>query len=516
MNGAQALLKTLVASGVDVCFMNPGTSEMHFVAALDSVPAMRPILGLFEGVVTGAADGYARMADKPACTLLHLGPGMANALANTHNARKARTPMLNIVGEHATYHRKYDAPLTSDIEALARPLSHWVRTTLAPTRAAADVAEAVAAASAPPGQIATLILPADVCWSEAGEPARPAPVAARGRVAPERVREVAAALRSGEPCAILMNGHALRDQGLVAASRVANTGKARLLVDTFAGRIRRGAGIPPIERLPYFAEMAFDVLKDMKHLILVGTQPPVSFFAYPGVPNYLVPDTCRVHELASPSDDAIEALEHLADELGAAKDAATVQKAARSAEPSGKLDAKAVGEAVGAHLPEGAIVADEGATEGFLVPVFTAGAPPHDWLQLTGGAIGIGIPLATGAAVACPGRKVLNLQADGSAMYTLQGLWTQAREKLDVVTVLFANRSYRILNIELQRVGAEGAGQRARDMLDIGRPDLDFVALARGMGVDATRAETAEAFNAAFARAMHEPGPALIECVMQH
>ncbi len=516
MNGAQSLLRTLVACGVDVCFANPGTSEMHFVAALDSVPAMRPVLALFEGVVTGAADGYARMAGKPAATLLHLGPGLTNALANVHNARRARSPMLNVVGDHATYHKRYDAPLSSDVEGLARPLSDFLRTTSSPAELAADAAEAVAAACSPPGKIATLVLQADVSWSEAGEPARPRPIPARAKAEEALVQETARALRSGEKSVILMNGQALRAPGLALGSRVASSVSARLMCDTFTSRLERGAGRAPIERLPYFAEMAAAELKDAKHLVLVGATAPVAFFAYPGKQSDLVPASCTVHRLALPEDDALDALERLADAVDAPHDAAQVQQPARPAPPSGPIDAKTLGEAIAAHLPEDAIVVDEGNTEGFLVSPFCAGAPPHDWLSNTGGSIGIGLPLAVGAAVACPTRKVLCLDGDGSAMYTIQALWTQAREGLNVVNLILANRSYRILNIELQRVGAETAGERARELLEIGRPDLDFVALARGMGVPAVRVEDAASLCTELARAMREPGPCLIEVMMAH
>jgi acetolactate synthase I/II/III large subunit len=511
MNGAQALIRTLVDGGVDVCFTNPGTSEMHFVAALDSVPEMRGTLGLFEGVATGAADGYGRMADKPAATLLHLGPGLGNGLANLHNARRARTPLVNIVGDHATYHTQHDAPLQSDIESAARNVSGWIRAPQRTEYVARDAAEAVAVAFGPPGQVATLILPADVSWGEGAEPMKPEPPAARTPVG-DVVDAVAKVLVSGEPCALLLGGSVTREAGLVAASRVANATGAKLLGETFPARLQRGAGLPPLERLGYLAEFMTAQLAGLRNLILVDAKAPVSFFAYPGKPSFLVPDGCEVRVLATGADDAVGALEHLADLVGNADP--TLQPAQRPERPTGDLTGEAVADAIGALLPEDAIVSDEANTAGLWVAAATAGAPPHDSLTLTGGAIGQGLPVATGAAVACPDRKVLCLEADGSAMYTLQALWTQAREGLDVTTVIFNNRSYAILNLELSRVGAESSGPKALDMLDLSRPDLDFTALAQGMGVPAARATTADELVTALERGIAEPGPYLVDAVL--
>jgi acetolactate synthase-1/2/3 large subunit len=514
-NGAQALIRTLVACGVDTCFANPGTSEMHFVAALDAVPEMRGVLGLFEGVVTGAADGYARMAERPAVTLLHLGPGLGNGLANLHNARKGRVPVVNVVGDHATYHKQYDAQLESDIETVARNVSpSWVRTSQSTADVGRDAAEAVAAASAAPGQVATLILPADVSWSEGGEVAAPVEVPARTEVAEDTVDAVAKALRSGEPVGLLVGGAALRERGLMAAGRIAGTVQAKLLCETFPTRLERGAGIPPVERLAYLAEFATMQMAGLRHLVLVDAKAPVSFFAYPDKPSYLVPEGCEVHTLAEGHHDVAGALEALAEAISAPPDAAPVQAASRPPMPRGPLTTDAVAQAVAALLPEGAIVSDEANTSGLSAPTHTAGAPRHDWLCLTGGAIGQGLPVSTGAAVACPDRKVINLQADGSALYTLQALWTQAREALDVVTILFNNRSYAILNMELNRVGAETPGPKAKSLLDLSQPDMDFVALARGLGVPATRVTTADELSDQLARALVEPGPALIEAMV--
>ncbi len=511
MNGANALLRTLVAGGVDTCFMNPGTSEMHFVAALDTVTEMRGVLALFEGVATGAADGYARMAGKPAAVLLHLGPGLGNGIANLHNARRGRTPVLNVVGDHATYHKHYDAPLESDIDALASNVSGWVRRSMKTAELPADAVDALGAAWGPPGGVATLILPADVSWSDGAEPARPAPAPGLHQPDPAAVREVAAALRSGQPVGFLVGGTACRAAALEKVGAVAAATGARVLCETFPARLERGAGRLAPERLAYLAEMAVAQLDGLAHLVLVDAVSPVSFFAYPGKPSDLVPEGCRVHTLARPGEDVMAALEALGMTATAA-----VAPAARPELPSGgaALTAQTLGEAIGALLPEGAIVTDESNTSGLFISGATAGAPPHDWLTLTGGSIGIGLPLATGAAVACPDRKVVALEADGSAMYTAQALWTMAREGLDVTTVILSNRSYAILNMELQRVGAEAGGPRARAMLDLRQPDLDFVSLARGLGVPATRAETAGEFSEQLARALSEPGPNVVEAVI--
>lgn len=511
MKGAEVLLRTLLNSGVEVCFANPGTSEMQFVAAIDRVAGMRSVLALFEGVATGAADGYARMSDRPACTLLHLGPGLANGMANLHNAWRAQVPLVNLVGDHATYHRQFDAPLTSDIVSYARPASGWIRSSAQASDLGTDAREAVAAAMRPPGQVATLIVPADCSWDEGGEPGPAAENPGWRRPSHDAVVSVARALHSGGEALILMNGRVLRAATLELAGRVAAATGARLLCDTFTARLQRGAGRVPLERMPYLAEQAAEILAPVQHLVLIGTRPPVSFFAYPDKPSWLTPRGCQVHELATAEEDPHEALEGVLDELGARGVTARLQEAGIPEPGAGELTAGTVARSIAAFLPEQAIVSDEAATSGLPLAAATASAPPHDWLSLTGGAIGQGLPVATGAALACPGRKVICLQADGGAMYTIQALWTQAREGLDVTTVIYANRKYRILQFELMRVGVEQPGPKAAAMLDLDRPPLDFVALARGLGVPAARAETIDEFNRLFAAAMREPGPRLIE-----
>jgi acetolactate synthase-1/2/3 large subunit len=589
VNGAEALVRTLTGHGVEVCFGNPGTSEMQVVAALDTVPGLRAVLALFEGVATGAADGYGRMTGRPAAVLLHLGPGLANGLANLHNARRAATPIVLIVGDHATDHKNYDAPLESDIEALAGWAHSWLRRT-GPGGVATDAAAAVTAALTPPGRIATLVLPADVAWSDgpgpllaapaglsghdapaghgdparsagaarpaghgdpatiggyagpagsagaarpaghgdpatiggyarpagpggAARPAAPAGVPARSAVSGAALAAAREALTTGKPSVLLLGGPATREPGLVAAARIAEATGARVLCETFPARLERGAGLPPLERLPYLAEVAADQLAGTQQVVLAAARAPVSFFAYPGRRGDLLPPGCAVHRLGGRETDVVGALTALADELGAPADPPR-QAAARPELPTGELTGASFADVIGALLPERAIVVDEANTAGRALPGATAGAPRHDWLTLTGGAIGQGLPVAVGAAVACPDRPVLCLEADGSAMYTISALWTMAREQLDITTVVLNNRAYAILQLEMWRVGVGRPGPKAAAQLDLSRPDLDFVALATGMGVPASRATTAEELAGALSRALAAPGPHLIEAIV--
>lgn len=516
MNGAKALIKTLSNSGVDTCFTNPGTSEMHFVAALDDSD-MRGVLCLFEGVATGAADGFARIADKPAATLLHLGCGLGNGLANLHNARKARVPMINIIGDHAIYHKQYDAPLESDIVTVARNVSSWIRTSQATEQVGADAAEAIEVAQKAPQQISTLILPADVSWGKGGKAVEAdlSPVAEIA--AEELLNQISDVLITrGKKTAILLGRRVLLEAGLIAASKIAEKTGAKLFTEVFPTRLERGAGLPNVERIAYLAEMATVQLAGYEHLVVIDSAEPVSFFAYPGKKSYLVPKKCKVHSLVSIEQDAVGSLQALVKAVGACDTPPKLQQADRPSLPSGKLNASKVCQAVGALMPENAIVSDEAQTSGLKLPVSTAGAPRHDVLTLTGGAIGMGLPVAIGAAIAgeSDGRSVIALVGDGSAMYTIQSLWTMMNENLDVTVIVLNNRSYAILNIELERVGAEKAGPKAKAQLDLSNTEIDFVAMANSMGMPAETATTAEEFNSALEKAIREPGPHLIDAIV--
>ena len=507
MTGAESLLRTLVANGVDTCFMNPGTSEMHFVAALDRVPGMRGILGLFEGVCSGAADGYARVTGRPAATLLHLGPGLGNGLANFHNARKARSPIVSIVGEHATAHLKVDAPLTSDVQAFARTVSKCVRTATSPDDVAGAAAATIADAWGPPGQVAMLIVPADYSWSECAGVVPVIQPTVRTMPSSGTISRAAELLRQ-EGTAILLGGTALTPRALDAAAR---TG-AQVIIARNVARFASGAGRFQPPQVPYFPEGAMPLLAPVKNLILVECETPVSFFAYPGLPSYMTPEGCTITTLATRAEDGTAALEALADPGAAVGRVPRFDLQAPDGDAPLTLDA--IGAAVAAYLPEDALVSDEMISSGAKVQAHLTKAAPHDVMPVTGGSIGQGLPVAVGAAVAAPDRKVISLEADGSAMYTLQSLWTMARENLDITVVIFNNRRYRILDIEMKRTGANGFGGIANDMIDIGRPDLDWVKLSEGCGVAATRAITAREFSRQFRDAVKERGPRLIEALI--
>lgn len=513
MKGAESLLQTAAAAGVEICFANPGTTEMPFVAALDKSTGVRAVLGLFEGVCTGAADGYARMSRKPALTLLHLGPGLANGIANLHNARRARTPVVNIVGDHATWHLAADAPLTSDIVSLARPVSAWVRTNVSAEELATDVAEAIASAQAYPGSVSTLIVPHDNQLNQCSGPVSPISISAVRAISEEAVSQALIALRQPKT-ALFLGGQALSLRGLSAAAKVASITHCRLISETFPARIERGAGLPPTERLPYFPEQAIGLLQQFSSVVLAGARAPVAFFGYPGMSSRLISNDQNVVTLAGPEDDVESHLEALADALGTIGMSENVISVTRPSRPSGALTLEKFAAAIASVQPEGAIIMDEGNTSSMAYFAASSGAPQFSYLTLTGGSIGQGLPCAAGAALACPDRPVIAIEGDGSAMYTLQSLWTQAREGLNVTTVLCANRSYRILGIELARSGVTEAGKEAQSLFSLSDPAIDWVLLARGMGVAAARVDTADMLVRELERALEEPGPHLIEAIL--
>ncbi|MDB5539776.1 MAG: acetolactate synthase large subunit [Devosia sp.] len=515
MNGADSVVQTLVDCGVEACFANPGTSEIHLVASLNKQKTIRGVLCLHEGVATGAADGYGRMAEKPAMTLLHLGPGLANGLANLHNARRAASPVVNIIGGHASHHNRYaHAALNSDIEGFARPVSAWTLSTASALTAPGDAARAVEAAQRPPGQVATLIVPADAAWTEAVRPAKPLPrPPMASSTAVDAVDAVAAALRRSPRSGLLLRGQALQEQGLAAAGRIAAKTGARILYDTLFPRMQRGAGRVRADRIPYFPEAAMEFMADLEVLVLVGTNPPVSLFGSPDKPSLLAPEGCRIICLAREYEDGVGALEGLAEAVGApASPGAVTELAVSAPSDDATLAAATIGQAIAYHMPEQAIIVDDSGSSGFASHGGTATARPHDYLFVAGGSIGWGLAAAAGAAVARPDRKVVCLTGDGSGAMAMQALWTQARERLDTVTVVYSNRAYAILDVEWARAGLGNSAPASYFGLD--GPAIDWVGLAGAMGVEASRAESTGAFSDQFAAAIRTRGPRLIEAVI--
>ena len=514
MNGADLLIKKLADAGVSACFANPGTSEMQLVAALDKEPRIRAVLGLFEGVVTGAADGFARMTDTPALTLLHLGPGYANGIANLHNASRARVPVLNMIGDHATHHLELDAPLTSDIDGLTSAVCAWTGVSTSPEDLPEVGLKAWQASMEYPGNVTAFVAPANHAWDPASGDADIPKIPAPKTLSDDEINDAAEALKNSDAAALFMGGHALRESGLIQAGRIAEATGARLITETFFTRQQRGVGRVETERLPYFGEMAAEHLQGLDTLVIVGSKPPVSFFAYPGKPGWLSPEGASLLQMGDHSVDAIDTLTRIANALGAPEQVTKVAQRVEHALESGPVNAVELGKVIANRLPENAIVVDEGATNSLGAFLMTGNAAPHDWLTLTGGAIGAGLPMAVGAAIACPDQKVIGLEADGSAMYTVQALWTMVREDLDVTVLILNNGSYAILNIELARVGVEKPGPTALSLLDLTNPAIQWTDIAKGMGMAAERVDTVEALDCAMAEAMAQRGPRLIEVIL--
>ncbi len=511
MTGAESVIQTAVAAGLDVCFANPGTTEIPFVHAIDNTPGMRAVLCLFEGVCAGAADGYARMSGKPGLTLLHLGPGFANSIAYLHDAKRARSGIVNLIGEHATWHLPADPPLNSDIESLAKPVSHWVHRNQSAATQASDMADAVAAASIFPGRIATLILPNDYSLAEVSGKTEIKPVLAPPKVSNDAIAETVRTLRENQPAALFLGGFGLRTRGLRAAARIAAVTGCKLICETAPTHLERGAGSPPLLRLPYFPEPGMDMMAPFQAVVLAGARNPVTFFGYPDTRSYFVAPEQKLTVLATHEDDITAALEAVADALDAPAQAGEFLSLALPPRPTGKLTTETLALAVAALQPEGAIIMEEGISSTRNYFQISANAPFHSYLAQPGGAIGLGMPCSTGAAIACPERPVITLQSDGAGMYTLQALWTQAREGLNVTTLICSNRQYQILDIELRRAGIEQKGEKARSLIGLDNPALDWVSLAKGMGVSAVAVETAEGLVKELELALREPGPHLIE-----
>ena len=515
MNGAQSLFKALVDAGVTTCFANPGTSEMQLVYEMGLSDAVRPILCLQEDVVTGAADGFGRMKGAPAFTLLHVGSGFANGIAMLHNAGRADTPIVNVVGANATYHQpNYPEHelINGHITDLARVVSHWAKE----ARNATELGElgAEAAALAKTGRICTIVAPTNCHWDEANPPPVFSAPLQRQKTSAEAIAHAAAMLKNGKKTGLVLGNLALHGEALGLAGRIGAKTGAALLSEIFPSyHLSRGEGRPNVDPIPYEYEVCLKFLQPFEQLIFVGALFPVATFAYKDKPVMKSPPGCDLFIMSSVDQDLTAALSSLAEATGAGDAAAFRERRTEASAPSGELTAETIGQTLCMLLPEHAILSDEAATNGGPIFAATKGARAHDYIApVNGGAIGGGMPLALGAAIACPDRKVVHLQADGSGMYTVQALWSMAREKSDVVVVVFKNDVYAILNLEMARVRENELNAKMKWMLDLDKPTLDWVSISKGFGVPATRARTAEEFHRQFEAALAVKGPHLIEC----
>jgi acetolactate synthase-1/2/3 large subunit len=512
ITGAEAILNVAAAAGIKVCFANPGTTELSLVQALDKTPAIHSVLAIFEGVCTGAADGYTRISGTPALALLHLGPGLANGIANLHNARKANTPVISIVGEHATWHIAANAPLTSDIATLAQPMSKFVHTTTRPESAASDMALTIAQAMQLPSGPATLIIPGDVQWAEIDEQPTTLKIPEPTPPTSNDIDKATRALRAGN-AALVLSGRALRAAGMRSAERIMRATGCRVLAPTFPPVQDRGAGLLSPDKIPYPPEPARQLLAPYRSVILAGAREPVAFFGYPNSRSGLCAEDANIIHLCPPTTDPSVALAALAEALNAPPTQA-VPAAERPQPPHGALTPLTMCQAVAAAQPDNLIVMDEGATAGFAYYGFSAGAPPFTYMALTGGSIGQGLPCAVGAAAAEPRKRVICLEGDGSSLYTIQALWTMAREKQNVTTVICKNRAYSILRWEMERARTT-PGPASLALTSLENPEISFVKVAEGFGVEARAARTAEQLTEALHYSFKTPGPMLIEANLE-
>lgn len=511
--GADVMFEALYQGGAEICFANPGTTEMTMVSALARNGKIRSVLSLFEGVCTGAADGYNRVSGKVPLTLLHLGPGFANGIANLHNARRAGSRIINVIGDHATWHLAYDAPLTSDIESLASPVSRQVIRMASTATIVQDVDLAFAATCEAEGGAATLIVPTDVIDAEASRNAQQlvAQPWSGAVVGEERIAEAKAALAGAQDVIVLLGGNALTEAGVRAGAAVAAHLGGRLLMEPYPAIVTLGGDLPAVERQAYFPD---DVIAQMGNatVVLAGSLMPISYFGYEGWPSQLVAEE-RLVRLAGPEHDAVGALLDLGEALGARTLAvqAAAEPSAPTADRGAALTPPLVVEELLAQLPHDAIISLEGSTLGGPWLRNAHRARRHRVITNTGGAIGQGLPCAVGAALAEPEARVVSLQSDGSAQYTLQALWTMAREKLPVTVIMAANHRYAILQTELTRAEAPLDDAVIAGLTLLDNPRVDWTALAAGYGVKAVRVTTTGELEAALAEGLAHDGPMLIQ-----
>jgi len=518
MNGAQAFFKVLLDGGVDTIFGCPGTSEMQIIQELGQTN-VHAVLGLQENVVTGMAHGYGVMTGKPSLSLLHVACGISNGLANMHNGRRAGAPMVVFAGGVAANHEvnNPEHQMLLRPQQIAAAATDWQREALTSDLLADCAAEALQVANTGYGKVAMVFGPAQTFWEEATileDQTRP-PIPPR-RVSASTIKEIAESIQSGKKTCLLLGGHALREEALEVAGRISAATGAELWQDYIVARLQRGAGRVPVKRIPYVVEAGVEALKDFEQIVLVGNQIPIPTFSYKGKPLTKVPEGCAIKTLGTTECDLLQALTDLADAVNAPAKAPVHQDRAKGVAPTGVLNEAAICQSIVAAMPDNVIVVDEGNMESFNFPELTAGAAPHDFMQApTGGAIGAGASVAIGASVAAPDRKVVCLEGDFSLNLNIMSLWTMAKQNSNICLVIMNNGGSQALRMELARVRPGDETDKALDMLLIRDPEIDYVKIAEGNGLSATRATTAEEFHQQFVAAMKKKGPHVIDAQVE-
>lgn len=510
MNGSECLVGTLINHGVDLLFTNPGTSEVGLLAEIGTSEQIRAVPVLFEGIAAGAADGYFRMTGCPAATMLHVGPGLANAWSALHNAAKARSGVVNIVGQLSEAHLEYESPLKSDLLALATSVSDVVRYPLSSARVGIDAHAAADAAKR--GKVATLVMANDVGWSDGAELATPPGAQntdAHGALDPAAMT----ALKQGPRTLFLLGGLALDVGAQRDAAAIASATGCSVMIEWANARCERGGDLPSWARIPYPVDEAVRTLAAYDTIVLCGAAEPIAFFNYRNSPSRLAAPSARVIDLHAEGADVRLA-------LGAARRALASDPARPCHPPASRYTYGApkspdpVSAAIAAALPEDAIIVNEAITSASDLFAASAAAPRHTWLDNLGGSIGFALPAAIGAAIGAPGRRVIALCGDGSTMYSLQGLWTMARENLDITVLVFANRAYKILINELVQASDAHLNDRTFSLLQLDNPAIGWAKLSGSLGVDATRVHSFDQLKAALTLALDTQGPRLIEVVI--
>ena len=514
MNGAAAFFKSIVDNGIDTIFACPGTSEMQVVDEV-GYSNLRVVLCLFENSVTGMADGYARMLDKPALGMVHVTCGLTNALANMHNARIANSRMI-IFGGGVHVAHEVNEPVHSMLQRqpyVAQIAAQCVIEARSPDQLAAAATQALKASNDGAGKIVYVYGPNNAVWGESSFQGKLTSSAEqRQRVSTATISSIADTLKAGKKTAFILDNLALREEGLEILGRIAEGAGGRLFREWLPSRIAMGAGRVRTETLPYGGAEGRELLSEFDQIVLVGAKIPVCPFSYENQPWVKIPENCNVHTLATADHDILAALEELATQLDLPEKASNRYNRKPGEPPTGPLSGNSIVQSLSILMPADSIVLDEAMLENVMFPLLMDGAAPFDFMAACpGGAIGAGPPVACGAAIACPNRKVILLEGDFSLMQGNTALWSMAQHNLDICVINYNNEGSASLSTELARVRQGEAQPKSIELLRIRKPTIDYAAMAESMGVPASRAETAEEFHLQLTKAMSTKGPHFID-----